>query len=65
MEISTLISLCCLLKLLKGSGRQDGLKEVVGGLDGQSGKIFSSAVKLVRREEPLHEDKMAKREENV
>ena len=52
----------CLLKLLKGSGRQGGLNELVGRLDGQSGEIFSAADKLVRREEPLHEDKMVKRE---
>ena len=51
--------MCCLLKLLKGSGRQDGLNELVGRLDDQSGEIFSAADKLVRREEPLHVDKMA------
>ena len=56
---------CCLLKLLKGSRRHDGLKELVGILDGPSGEIFSSAEKLVRREKPLHEDKMAKREGNA
>ena len=33
-----------------------------GRLGGQSGEIFSAADKLVRREEPLHEDKMAKLE---
>lgn len=41
---------------------QDDLKELEGSLDGQSGEIFSTADELVRREKPLHDDKMAKRE---